>query len=249
MRSVAFNARYSAYRNMTFGFEGNYVEALKVISAWGLIPAIAVGTIFNWWGKYWAGGILYALFGFLFPWWIRRLKNFIVTNTLYGGQFGKFGATGGDFFKVYFVAGLIVFVFVLITAITAAVSSFAIKDMPYFAFVLMIPIYAGYVYAYAYVKANITNTVWNRIRLGPVHFHCTLKSFDLVKLYLTNAIGIIASAGLLIPWAVIRTFKYRADHTQVITTAELKEFQGSETATVQAAGAELSEFFDMDLSL
>jgi uncharacterized membrane protein YjgN (DUF898 family) len=258
VRSVAFNARYSAYRNMTFSFEGNYVEALKVISAWGLIPAIAVGTIFNWWGKYWAGGIVYVLFSFLFPWWIRRLKKFIVTNTSYGGQFGQFGATGGDFFKVYLVAGLIIIGFVLITAVTATIGlsaikgtirSSAIKDISYIVFVLMIPIYAGYVYAYAYVKANITNTMWNRIRLGPVNFHCTLKSFDLVKLYLTNAIGIIASAGLLIPWAVIRTFRYRADHTQVINTAKLKEFQGSETTTVQAVGAELGEFFDMDLSL
>jgi uncharacterized membrane protein YjgN (DUF898 family) len=249
VRSVAFNARYSAYRNMTFSFEGNYVKALKVISAWGLIPAIAVGTIFNWGGKYWVAGILFALFGFHFPWWIRRLKNFIVTKTSYGGQFGQFGATGGDFFVIYLLAGFITFGFVLITGITAAVSSSVIKGRPYIAFVLMMPIYAGYVFAYAYVQANITNTVWNRIRLGPVRFNCTLKSFDLVKLYLTNAIGIIASVGLLIPWAVIRTFRYRADHTQVINTAELKEFQGSETVTVQAAGAELGEFFDMDLSL
>lgn len=249
VRSAAFNARYSAYRNMTFCFEGNYVEALKVISAWGIIPAIAVGSIFKWWDKLWIAGILYALFGFLFPWWIRRLKKFIVTKTSYGGQFGKFGATGGDFFKVYLVAGLIIFGFVIITGIAMAVSSFTIKDMSYIAFVLMIPIYAGYVYSYAYVKANITNIVWNKIRLGPVYFHCTLKSFDLVKLYLTNAIGIIGSAGLLIPWAVIRTFKYRADHTQVINTAKLKEFRGSETTTVHAAGAELGDFFDMDLSL
>lgn len=250
VRSVAFNARYSAYRNMTFSFEGSYVKALKVISAWGLIPAIAVGTIFSWWGKYWAAGILSALFGFLFPWWIRRLKNFIVTNTSYGGQFGQFGATGGQFFGIYFVAGIIAILFaVIIVIIAVGVSSLTIKGIPYATFVFMIPIYAGYVYAYAYIQANITNTVWNRIRLGPVRFHCTLKSFDLVKLYLTNSIGIIASAGLLIPWAVIRTFRYRADHTQVINTAELKEFQGSETATVQAAGAELGEFFDMDLSL
>ena len=249
VQSAAFNARYSAWRNMTFRFEGSYMEALKVISAWGVIPAIAVGTIFNWWGKYWAAGILFGLFALLFPWWIRRLKNFIVTKTSYGGHLGQFGATGGDFFKVYFLAGLIAFGFAVITGITVMVSSAAIKGKPYIALVFMLPIYAGYVFAYAYIQANITNTVWNRIRLGPLRFTCTLKSFDLVKLYLTNAIGIIVSAGLLIPWAVIRTFRYRADHTQVINTAELKTFQGSETATVQAAGAELGDFLDMDLSL
>jgi uncharacterized membrane protein YjgN (DUF898 family) len=109
--------------------------------------------------------------------------------------------------------------------------------------------YAGYVLAFAYVQANLTNTLWNQIDLGPVRFLSTLKSCDLAKLYLTNALGIIASVGLLIPWAVIRTLRYRADHTKVVREAELTEFRGSEAETVQAAGAELGELFDMDLSL
>ncbi len=249
VRSASFNSRYSAFRNITFRFDGTYVEALKVISAWGIIPALVVGTMFNWWGHFWAAGVFYALFGLLFPWWLRRLKHFIVTNTSYGGRFGQFGATGGQFFKIYFMAGLIVTGFALITGIAATVVLLLIKDSVYAAYIFMIPAYTGYVLAFAYVQANITNTVWNRIDLGPVRFRSTLKSCDLAKLYLTNALGIIVSVGLLIPWAVIRTLRYRADHTTVIREANLTEFRGSEAATVQAAGAELGEFFDMDLSL
>jgi len=252
VQSVAFNARYSAYRNMTFHFGGTYIDALKVISAWGIIPAIVTGTIFSWWGKVWIAGITYAAFGILFPWWIRRLKHFIVSKTSYGGHSGQFGATGGEFFRIYFVSGIIMIgVAVIGVAVITAVmvASQAIKEMQYFAFFFVILPYSGYVIAYAYIQSNITNTVWNRIRLGPLRFRCTLKSFDMVKLYVTNAIGIIASAGLLIPWAVIRTFRYRTDHTHVINTAELSEFQGSKTETVKAAGAELTEFFDMDLSI
>ncbi len=249
VRSAAFNARYSAYRNMNFRFEGSYMEALKVISAWGIIPAIVIGTMFNWWGKYWAAGVFYALFGLLFPWWLRRLKHFIVTKTSYGGRFGQFGATGGQFFKVYFVAGLIVAGFGIITGIAGAVIFSVLENIQYASLFFIIPVYAGYVLAFAYVQANITNTVWNQIDLGPVRFQSTLKSYDLSKLYLTNALGIIASAGLLIPWAVIRTLRYRADHTKVMHEAELTDFRGSEAATVQAAGAEVGEFFDMDLSL
>lgn len=249
VQSVAFNCRYSAYRNMTFFFTGTYREALKVISAWGIIPAFVAGTIFNWWGKYWIAGIVMALFGILSPWWMRRLKNFVVTNTSYGGHSGQFGATGGDFFRVYFMSGLIVSGFALITGFTVFIIPSAAKDIPYASLIFTMPVYAGYVIAYAYVQANMTNTVWNQIRIGPLRFHCSLRSFDLVKLYLTNAIGIITSAGLLIPWAVIRTFRYRTDHTQVINMAELTEFRGSKTESVHAAGAELTEFFDMDLSL
>ena len=113
----------------------------------------------------------------------------------------------------------------------------------------MLPVYAGYILVFAYIQANITNAVWNKIRLGQVSFQSTLKSFDLAKLYLTNALGIVASAGMLTPWAVIRILRYRADHMQVQSHAELTEFQGSKTDNVQAAGAELSEIFDMDLSI
>ena len=36
VRSAAFNARYSAFRNMTFHFAGTYWSAVKVIYGWGL---------------------------------------------------------------------------------------------------------------------------------------------------------------------------------------------------------------------
>jgi uncharacterized membrane protein YjgN (DUF898 family) len=71
----------------------------------------------------------------------------------------------------------------------------------------------------------------------------------MVKLYLTNALAILASLGLLTPWAVIRTLKYRADHLKVFLQGELSYFQGAEASAVQAVGAELGDFFDMDLSL
>ena len=129
------------------------------------------------------------------------------------------------------------------------VISIFIENKTFVPLLILIPVYAGYIFGFAYVQANLTNATWNKIRLGPVRFHCTLKSFDLAKLYLSNAVGIIVSAGLLIPWAVVRTYRYRADHTQVLNVDELTKFRGSETERVEAAGAEMSEFFDMDLSL
>ncbi|UCG79086.1 MAG: DUF898 domain-containing protein [Nitrospirota bacterium] len=248
VRSSAFKARYSAFRNMTFHFRGTYWEALKVISAWGIIPALVIGTMFNWWGKIWAAGIFYLIFGIIFPWWIRRLKYFIATNTSYGGRSGKFGATGGQFFGIYFIAGLIIMGFGIVSSIGVGIAAVLSKNIE-LAMFFILPVYVGYVLAFAYVQANITNTVWNQIGLGPMRFESTLKSCELAKLYLTNALGIIVSLGLLIPWAVIRTLKYRADHTRVIRSGEFTEFEGSRSYSVQAAGAEVGEFFDMDLSI
>lgn len=75
--------------------------------------------------------------------------------------------------------------------------------------------------AFAYVQANIGNLVWNHTRLGPLRFRSTLSAGGMAKLYFTNALGILASLGLLTPWAVMRTLKYRVDNMRVLLEGEL----------------------------
>jgi uncharacterized membrane protein YjgN (DUF898 family) len=251
VRSAAFNARYSAFRNMTFHFDAKYRDALKVIYWLGLIPVLVVGGMFSWWGNLAAAGLAYAIFGFAFPWWLRGFKNFLVGHTVFGGANGKLSVTGGQFFKIYFLAGLIIGGISLVTGLVVAATFAAMKvKMSPFTFVLLsLPIYAGYVLAFAYIQAHSSNLVWNRTQLGPLRFQSTLSGRGLAKLYLTNALAIVASVGLLTPWAVMRTLKYRADNMRVLLDGALTDFRGSEATAVQATGAELGEFFDVDLSL
>lgn len=250
-QSVAFNARYTAFRNMTFRFEAGYRKTLSIIWAWGIIPALILGSIFQWWGQQWIAGILFISASFLFPVWLKEIKKLIVTRTSYGGIFGEFNATGGNFFRIYFLGGLIIFIFGLF----AAFSVFAITTITSFAYLkytiylTSVVSYVGYIFAFAYIKANITNIVWNKISLGPIGFHCTLKGRELARIYITNLIGIILTAGLLIPWAVIRTIRYRTEHTQIKCSGDVQAFQGQTTRRVQATGAELTDFFDFDLSI
>jgi uncharacterized membrane protein YjgN (DUF898 family) len=248
VRSSAFNARYSAFRNMTFHFDGQYLAALKALYAWGLIPVFVLGTMFNWWGKYAIAAVTVVVLGFSFPWWIKRLKNFLISHSSYGGRKGSFSATGGQFFKIYFMSGLIMVGVLVIAGIFSPMIAIIMKksQIVWLAFFL---IYTGYVLAFAYVQAHSSNLVWNHTRLGPLRFHSTLRGWGMAKLYVTNALAIIASLGLLIPWAVMRTLKYRADNMRVLLEGELAEFQGSDTSAVTAIGAETVDFFDMDLSL
>jgi len=248
IRSAAFKARYSAFRNMTFRFEGDYWHTLKVVSAWGLVPAIVIGMIFKWWKITWIEGALFAIASLLFPWWISRFKSFIVGHTAFGGKNGRLSTTGGQFFNIYFCAGVF---FALIGIATGFLLSIFLpsKNFAHFVFLFSLPAYAGYVLAYAYVQAHTGNLVWNETTLGPLRFRSTLSGLTLAKYYLTNAMAIIVSIGLLTPWAVMRTMKYRADNMRVLVAGELTAFHGSDMTSVSAAGAELGEFFDMDISL
>ncbi len=249
VRSAAFNARYSAFRNMTFHFDAGYLDALKVLYAWGILPALVIGIMFNWTGKPVILGITSAVFGFSYPWWIRRLKKFIIERTSYGGKKGTFFATGGQFFRIYFISGLIM-IAVLIPSVFLMAKLFAPTTKSWLSpYLIVAPTYAGYVLGFAYIQARSGNLVWNHTRLGPLRFQSTLRCWDLIGLYVTNALGIVASLGLLIPWAVMRTVKYRADKMRVLQEGEVTEFQGSDMSSVAAVGAETIEIFDMDLSL
>ena len=250
LRSAAFNARYSAFRNMTFRFDADYLGTLKVLSPLVVIPVLVMAMMFDWPQKrivMIVVGVVTFILAVLFPWWQKRFKQFIVENTSYGGIRGTFSAKGGQFFKFYFLSALIV--------LAAAISSSLLVSIllgpkhRLFPYLLMVPIYAGYVLAFAYARSRSGNLIWNHTVLGPVRFHSTLRCRELIKLYVTNALGVVASLGLMTPWAVMRTMKYRADTMRVLLEGELTEFEGSDLCAVSAAGAETADIFDLDFSL
>lgn len=257
VRSAAFNARYSAFRNMTFHFDSGYWDAVKAIYGWqgiavclliagALVPKNAAADVNP---LFLLVGVAAMALGMSYAWWMRRFKSYLVTRSVFGGKAGVFTATGGQFFKIFFLAGLIVTLAAMIGGALGGALMAATKPGPSQMLLVMIPIYAGYVFAYGFMQARTGNLVWNSTALGPLRFESTLVGKGLAMLYLTNALAILGSLGLLIPWAVIRTLRYRAEHMRVFSDGALDAFQGQDKTAVQAAGAEVGEFFDMDVSL
>jgi uncharacterized membrane protein YjgN (DUF898 family) len=246
IRSSAFRARYTGYRNMTFRFHGTYGGAAEAVYWLGGIPFLVVGFMFEWWGDYRILGVAVAAAGFLYPWWICRIKNFVISNTSFGGRRASFSATGWQYFKIYFVSGLIIAVGGTITGVSFALLQVQSEAMMIAA---IVPVYALYVVAFAYVRAKSGNLMWNSSQIDCVRFRSTLRTGELVRLYFTNALGIIVSLGFLIPWAVVRTVRYRAQNLNVLLDGSLEQFRGSQASSVSAAGAEVGEMFDLDLAL
>jgi len=258
VRSAAFNARYSAFRNMTFHFDGKYQDALKVIYMGGFIPVVVTGMTFNWWTNLAQKGLfpivfLLYLVGLIFyPGWKRQIQSFLIGHTSYGSKSGELSATGVQFFKVYLKAWLLMVLVLIITGILGSVLAAIFRstiNSPLPLVFIFVPIYIGYVLFYAYLQSRSRNLVWTHTRIGPIRCQSMLSAWDMAKLYLTNTIGIVFSLGMLTPWAVMRMLKYRFEKLRVQLEGNLSEFKGSETSAVQAVGAEMQEFFDLDFSL
>lgn len=175
VRSAAFNARYSSYRNFHFRFTGTYGRAAALLLTTGLLVVLTCGLGY--------------------PWAVARVRRFMLENSSFGGQPGTFSGQGGHLLFPYFavaVAGaLLGGALAGLNHVDATWGKHAVG----FATALT---YLGYGLGYAYLRARVDNILWRHTGLGPFAFDATFRARDLAWLYLSNAVLSVASLGLLI---------------------------------------------------
>ena len=100
-----------------------------------------------------------------------------------------------------------------------------------------------------YLRTKYTNLMWANSRLGGHRFESTLRARDMIWIYFSNGVAIVLSVGLLVPWAMIRIARYRAQHFALLADGELDHFVAEAERAEGAAGAELMDALDMDVDI
>lgn len=237
VRALGFNARNSAYRGLRFDFAATTWEAARRFA--GMV-ALMIVTL-----------------GLAWPWFVARYKAFMLSRHAFGASRFECQLPARAFYGIYLKAGLVVLAvgaplaFVLAFAFSLAIArSESLQALAPLA--LLLPVaggYIGYAVAYAYVQARTTNLQWAGTRGPGVRFESTLRARRLSTLYIQNFLAVAATAGLLIPWAVVRTLRYRLEHFAMIVDDAVVHEANPALAPVGAAGQELGDFFNMDLGL
>ena len=233
VRTLAFNARNSAWRGLRFDFEATPREAVPVFLGMPLLVAVT-------------GGIAYA-------WFAARYKSFVIAYHALGTT--RFGCDlrGMDFFKVYLLAGLILIALLMPFGLVMNAMMKGLQMQESFEWLqFMIPaalMYLAYVTVYAYVRARTLNLQWNGASGPGLRFTSTLKAREMIPLYLGNLLAIAATAGLMIPWAVIRTLRYRLAHFTVTDVGGEIYTANPALERVGATGQEFGDIFNVDLGL
>lgn len=226
VRSVAFNARYSAYRNMTFQFSGTYL---------GAAASMLLGVF-----------LTLVTFGLAYPWAYLRVRRYFVERMSLGGVRAVYRAYGWHLAApclLVFGGGFVVLVVGLVVLGTSGV------ELSSLATPVAIGGYLLYALGYAYLQARIARVKWRNLRLGPLRFIPEYRARDFVWLYLTNAVAILGSLGLLIPWAAVRMHRYRVSRLRVEQTGSLSVFSARPADQARATGAEVADLFDFEVSL
>ena len=236
--SSRFNARNTAYRNVAFAFDGTVREAAKVLLGFG---ALAIVTL-----------------GIAWPWFRMRRARFIVEHHRFGATPFRADLLAGGFIVAYLLAALALIGTLFVTGIGAGVAATlatradpTTKAPP--ALIVFAPLLAGYIaylLAFAYLRARVGNLTLNGTIVGPARCRSTLRARDLAWLYTSNIIAVLATLGLAVPWVTIRMARYRASKLAVATTTPLSTFAAAPEAVAGAAtGSEVSDLFDVDVSL
>ena len=191
--------------------------------------------------------------GLAFPWFMARQKEFVVSNHAFGKTGFGCEIHAGEFFGLYLLGGLIVMglaVPPMILMGVAMATEFLPAAFSWAGFVVpVILIYAAYAVGYAFIQARTTNLMWNGTYGPGVRFASTLGAARLARLYIGNVVAIVATAGLLIPWAVIRTLRYRLENFSMVLEDEAPHEASPELERVGATGQELGDIFNLDLGI
>lgn len=237
VQGLKFNARYSKYRNISFGFDGRYGEAFTAFILWPIA----------------------AMTFFLAPIAWQRQHRFFANNSRYGTTKFEFSGSTNDYFRIL---GMMLVIglggglaFAICFGIVTALFSFALSGAVAGA---AIGVLAGlmytafYVFMFAYYQVQMNNVLYNNTQLNEhgLSSEYDVKSYAL--LVLTNTLGIIFTAGLFIPYAEIRLARYHAEKTVFVAAEPLNNFIAAEEKKVNSLAeglADGSDLFDVGVGI
>ncbi|PLX97925.1 MAG: hypothetical protein C0622_12045 [Desulfuromonas sp.] len=237
VRSRLFNNRNSAHRNIRFNFNPDYKEAYVNFF---FLPLTIPFTL-----------------GLIFPFITYRQKRFMVENNRFGRTSFSFTATGGEYYLIFLqIIGVAAVLGILFFA-TSSIFSSLFSDLEsssefffgFFTTLAFIIVLAFYLTVWVYYYVRTTNLAWNNTKLGRHKFESSLSVRRMAWIFLSNGVAILASCGLLTPWASIRLTRYRLANLTFIAHGDLESFRAANTTDISAVGEEFGDFFGDSLGM
>ncbi len=219
-KSLAFNARYTTYRNIRFRFDGTYNEALVTFLLWPIAAAMTLGI--------------------LAPMMVQRMQKFIINHHRYGNKGFNFNAGAGQFYRLFLtLIGIVILGGILMAVVSGIVGAQA---------ALTLPIFLGiYAFALVYYATRLNNIVYNHSSLASNNFEASFEIRGYGWVMLSNLLLIILTLGLYLPFAMIRVAHYKARHIALDVAGDLDDFVAITAQEQSALGEEFSDVFDLDV--
>lgn len=242
-KSLRFNTRNTAFRNIRFHFNGTMKESYKTYFLYAALIPFTLGIIV--------------------PYFEYRRKRLFYHYFAYGTTGAQFTGEPAYFYKIYGIVWIILvgfgitfmgFLGVFVTTLTTIFRSASPESkFMIWPILIMVLMYLCFFVAMSviqqFIYARIMNHCWESTRIGAIRFKCALSAWRLIVIRITNILAIIVTAGLLAPWAKVRRIRYILDSITVIAVGGLERFTAVVEPDVSALGDSATDFFDIDIGL
>jgi uncharacterized membrane protein YjgN (DUF898 family) len=236
VRSTAFHHRHTLFRSIRFGFHAPYAEAFKVLVLGPMAATLSLGL---------------AL-----PWWYAKRQEFVARHSRYGTSHFGFEGRAGAYYGLFARASLPMLGAVLVSGVGVAPLLGAVQagdrsSVEPMALTLGLAVALGVGIAVAIIQAGLTNLLYQNAWVGELRFRSELRAVPLAWIYVSSAIAVVLSLGLLVPWARVRMARYRASALSAWAPAGLDAFTQAATPEEGLGGlaSEAADLFDFDLGL
>ncbi len=231
-RAFCFNAHNTVYRELRFRFHGALSSALAVY----LLKPIFIGLTF----------------GLYYPAWVRERRLYAVNNHRLGDAYFRLKCNTGPFYRAYLVAGAVALVALVTAGAFITWSQNQTSGAP-----SKTPLLIGFFVIYGLgffvskqlIHAQLFNHIWNHTSLDGHRFEAQMKVGRWLSLQATNLLAVIGSAGLLLPWATIRTCRYTASCLRLVPNGPLETIERMGSANGSGAGESAAEVIGLDFGL
>lgn len=217
VKSMAFYARNTSYRNIRFRFTGDYWGAFKVAILW---PMAAMFSLL-----------------LLLPLAVKKQQEYMVNNHCYGNKSFSFVTDTWNYYRIFLLAIAMVLAGGVVTAVML---KFAPAVAP-------VGIFVAYVAAIVYMMVKMQNLVMNNSSLAEHNFVSDYEFKSFGQLMLANFLLTVVTLGFYIPWAKVKLARYAANHTQLDAMGDLDKFAQISQPDPSAFGEEFGDVFDMEV--
>lgn len=232
---VRFNLRMTSYRNVRFGFQGGYGDAMINFM---LLPFLSIFTLY-----------------LALPWVLKRLDQYVFGNITYGGKSFVVNTSTSSYYRAALMALLVCVGLVGLGIVSAVALQFNnavldIKTAPWLFAPLMLTYLALLTLTGAVYQAMIRNHLFNNTTLPELAtFQSDIPVLKLFQVSLTNLLLIAVSCGLAYPFAKIRISRLLAAHTEVTVYPALDLMRDQLAAESSAFAEDAAGLYDADFSL
>lgn len=248
-RTLRFNARSIAWRDVRFDFKGSYLGSLWYFF---ILPILGILTI-----------------GLLIPLASKSMRDYVAHNYSFGAAGFYCDASLGSYYGAGFKAlllFLILFVpFAMLVmvplagpllaqfggGITEEGLSVLLEDAGLQTILYALPVALFFIFMItgSYYRALTRNIMVNALRLqGGVRFRSDVSGLVLAWIMVSNLFLVVLSLGLLQPWTQVRQYRYLTEQTEVRPVADMRGFIDKQLRAGGSIGDAVGEAGNLEIS-